>query len=71
MSVHRIETTVAKDGTLTLTNLPFHAGDAVEVIILYRAQKLSGQERYPLHGKPIQYVNPTDPVAEEDWAALQ
>jgi hypothetical protein len=71
MNIHRIETTVAKDGTLTLTYLPFHAGDAVEVLILPRAQKLSGQERYPLHGKPIQYVNPTDPVAEEEWAALQ
>ena len=71
MNVHRIETTVANDGTLTLTDLPFHAGEAVEVLILPRAQKLSGQERYPLHGKPIQYVNPTDPVAEEDWAVLQ
>jgi hypothetical protein len=71
MSIHRLETTVTTDGILTLTDLPFHAGDAVEVLILPRAQKLSGQERYPLHGKPIQYVNPTDPVAEEDWAALQ
>ena len=71
MSVHRIETTLAKEGTLTLTNLPFHAGDAVEVLILPRPQKLSGQARYPLHGQPIQYINPTDPVAEEDWAALR
>ena len=71
MSVHRVETTLAADGTLTLTNLPFHAGDAVEVLIVSRSQKLIGQDRYPLHGKPIQYVNPTDPVAEEDWAALQ
>ena len=70
MNVHRIETTVVKDGTLTLTNLPFHAGDAVEVLILPRPHKPIGQERYPLQGKPIQYVNPTDPVAEEDWAAL-
>ena len=71
MSVHRVETTLAKDGTLTLTNLPFHAGDAVEILILPRSQKLIGQQLYPLQGKPIQYVNPTDPVAEEDWAALQ
>ena len=71
MSVHRVETTLVKDGTLTQTNLPFHAGDAVEVLILPRPQKLIGQERYPLHGQPIQYVNPTDPVAEEDWAALR
>ena len=71
MSVHRVETTLTKDGTLTLTNLPFHAGDAVEVLILPRSQKLSGQERYPLHGKPIQYINPTEPVAEDEWAALR
>jgi len=71
MSVHRIETTLAIDGTLTLTNLPFHAGDAVEVLILPRSQKHIGRDRYPLHGKPIQYIDPTDPVADEDWAALQ
>lgn len=70
MSVHRVETTLAADGTLTLTNLPFHAGDVVEVLILPQARKLIGQERYPLHGQPIQYVNPTDPVAEGEWAAL-
>jgi len=32
MSVHRVETTLAKDETLTLTNLPFHVGDTVEVL---------------------------------------
>jgi hypothetical protein len=71
MSVHRVEMTLAKDGTLTLTNLPFHAGEAVEVLILPRLPKFSGQERYPLHGKPIQYLNPTEPVAEDEWAALR
>ena len=71
MSIHRVETTVTSDGTLTLTDLPFHAGDAVEVLIVPRIAKPIGQERYPLHGKAIQYVNPTDSVAEEDWAALQ
>ena len=71
MNVHRVEVTLAKDGTLTITNLPFRAGDAVEVLILPRPQNLSGQERYPLHGKAIQYLNPTDPVAEEEWTALR
>jgi len=47
MRIHRVETTVAKDGTLTLTNLPFHAGAAVEVLILPRSQKQIGQECYP------------------------
>ena len=71
MNEYRIETTLKKDGSLTLTDLPFHAGDAVEVIILSRSEKAAGQKSYPLHGTAIKYVNPTDPVAEEDWAALR
>ena len=71
MSVHRIETTLNQDGTLTLTDLPFQAGDAVEVIILPRQQNLAENKKYPLHGTTIRYINPTDPVAEEDWAALR
>ena len=71
MNVHRIETTLNQDGTLTLTDLPFHAGDAVEIIILPRATKPAGQKNYPLQGTSIEYVDPTDPVAEEDWAALR
>ena len=69
MNAHRIETVLNQDGTLNLVDLPFHAGDAVEVIILPRHQKSSAQMRYPLHGTQIKYINPTDPVAEEDWAA--
>jgi hypothetical protein len=30
-----------------------------------------GQERYPLHGTPLRYDRPTDPVAEEDWEAMK
>jgi len=71
MNVHRIETILNQDGTLNLVDLPFHAGDAVEVIILPRQQKPAGQKGYPLHGTRIKYINPTDPVAEEDWAALR
>ena len=34
MQAYRVETTLTQDGTLTLRNLPFRAGEAVEVIIL-------------------------------------
>ena len=71
MNAHRVETTLNQDGTLTLNDLPFHAGDAVEVLILPRPQKPSGRNRYPLHGTQIKYINPTDPVAEEDWAVIK
>ncbi len=72
MHVHRIETTLEQDGTLTLSDLPFHAGESVEVIILSQATFTSSehQHSYPLRGKPIRYDNPTEPVAQDDWGAL-
>jgi hypothetical protein len=66
---YRLEAVLAVDGTLTLTDLPFQAGDVVDVIIVQRPRPPARQERYPLHGTPIRYGRPTDPVAEEDWEA--
>ena len=71
MTAHRIEATLTEDATLVLHDLPFHAGESVDVIILARpAQRPSGQ-RYPLHGTPIRYERPADPVAPGDWEVLR
>lgn len=67
MLAHRIETIINQDKTLTLENLPFHSGEQVEVIILSRPRRESGQNLYPLRGTTIQYVDPTEPVAQDDW----
>jgi hypothetical protein len=67
MLAHRIEATVKRDKTLTLENLPFHAGERVEIIILSRPQQVSQQDLYPLRGTTIQYIDPTEPVAQNDW----
>ncbi|MBD2214007.1 hypothetical protein H6G27_29685 [Nostoc linckia FACHB-104] len=80
MNAHKIEVVLTEDGTLTLQGLPFHAGDAVEVIILetktpqQQGQKLPklGTNPYPLHNtQPYRYDDPTEPVALEDWEVLQ
>ncbi|MEA5503681.1 hypothetical protein VB735_11290 [Halotia wernerae UHCC 0503] len=80
MNAHKIEVVLTEDGTLTLQDLPFHAGDAVEVIILetktlqHQAQQLpqSGTNPYPMHNtQPYRYDDPTEPVALEDWEVLQ
>jgi hypothetical protein len=44
MNAHKIETILSEDGTLMLKGLPFHAGDAVEVIILERSPSISVNE---------------------------
>ena len=73
MHAHRVETNLEQDGVLTLRDLPFHAGEAVEVIILpQKAQSLpEHQHSYSLRGTPIRYDNPTEPVAQDDWDALR
>ena len=66
MQAYRVETTLEHDGTLTLTNLPLQAGEAVEVIILVRPSAALHQNRYPLRGTPITYRDPPEPVAQSD-----
>jgi hypothetical protein len=75
LQAHRVETTLTQNGTLTLEDLPFQAGEAVEVIVQPTPSPVNSspgpsQNRYPLRGTPIHYPNPTDPVAEQDWEAL-
>ncbi len=71
MNAHKVETVLTEDGTLTLRGLPFHAGDAVEVIIQTPQRQAAlktqiGTNLYPLRGKVIRYDDPTEPVALED-----
>lgn len=71
MSAYRTDATLTKDGTITLDDLPFQAGESVEIIIVSRVVQSSIQTSHPLRGKVIRYDNPTEPVAQEDWEALR
>jgi hypothetical protein len=79
MEAHKIEAVLTEDGTLMLRGLPFHAGDAVEVIILSAktpqnkgaAPSQPETNLYPLRGQVIRYDDPTEPVALSDWEVLQ
>ena len=71
MQAYRIETTLQEDGTLTLQHLPFQAGEPIEIIILTRTPEAHPSSRYPLRGISVQYIDPTEPVAPDDWGAVQ
>ena len=71
MKVYAYEHTIGKEGELSLKNLPFTVGEKVEVIIIPRSKFKTEEKRYPFWGKPITYLNPTDPVAETDWDAYK
>ena len=49
----RIETMLEKDGTLTLKNLPFHAGEAVEVTIRPKAGAAESEGRLASVARPF------------------
>jgi hypothetical protein len=69
MTGHRVEAVLAEDGKLSLENLPFQAGQAVEIFVLPVNRTTVPPDT--LRGSVLQYDRPTDPVAEADWSALQ
>ena len=71
MLAHRIEATVGENRTVTLENLPFHSGEEIEIIILSRPRKKSESNQYPLRGMTVEYIEPMEPVAQEDWEVIQ
>jgi hypothetical protein len=71
MQSYRIETTVSEKGTLVIKDVPFSAGEHVEVIVREMEGSLPNDSRYPLRGTPYQLNQPFDSVAEEEWEALK
>lgn len=66
---HRIEAVLSEDGKLLLDHLPFRAGQTVEVIVLPALRPTP--PCHALRGTVLRYDEPTAPVAEADWGALQ
>jgi hypothetical protein len=73
MEAYKTAAKIGNRGQLRLSNLPFSAGEEVEVILLRLPKPPRGREtanRYPLRGQPFRYDRPLEPVAEDDWEAL-
>ena len=71
MKAYRVEKKIAANGALKLNALPFREGEVVEVIILSREEKKGQMATSPLRGKVIEYKDPTEPVAQDDWEVLK
>jgi hypothetical protein len=66
---HRVELVLTEDGKLSLDQLPFRSGQAVEVIVLPAPSARSVTNT--LLGSVVRYDCPTNPVADADWGVLQ
>jgi hypothetical protein len=77
MNAYKVEMILSEDGALMLKDLPFHVGDAVEVIILERSPSVSTEKLpspvekaedqaepnlYPLRGTVLFYEDPFEPA---------
>jgi len=78
MQAYRIKKKVAPHGKIQLDALPFAEGEVVEIIVLASPQdETVNLEESPqilprsLKGSVLKYVNPTEPVAQDDWIAAQ
>jgi hypothetical protein len=70
MQTYRVEVTVSDNGTVLINNLPFQAGDKVEVFVRGREPVIDKTDPYPLRGTPIRYIDPFESVAEDAWDIL-
>ena len=72
MKAHRLEITLTENGALNLKDLPFQAGESVEIIILENQSSQQQANQRKLKGTIIQYEQPFEPaIPSEDWEALQ
>ena len=62
---------VGADGSVRVDRLPFKVGQAVGITIhpLEAVPRTPSSCRYPLAGLPVEYVEPFEGVASEDWGA--
>jgi hypothetical protein len=65
---HRVEITRQQDGKLSLDNLPFHAGEAIGMI-LAAEPPVQRSNPYPLRGAHVHYDRPFEPVVHDEWSA--
>lgn len=71
MRIYTVEAVIPEDGSIRLEALPFPKGQVVDVIVLARPDKEPGKHKQSLKGTVIKYDFPLEPVAIDDWNALQ
>lgn len=71
MKIYSIKKQMTTNGELILKSLPFKQGETVEVTIQSRDVTPTSAPAADLKGKVIEYLDPTDPVAKDEWDAIK
>jgi hypothetical protein len=65
------ETTVGEHGELVLEGLPFKPGQPVDVLVVSKTAGSTPAGGRSLRESVLDFHEPLEPVASEDWDALQ
>jgi hypothetical protein len=71
VQAHWRETTVGEHGELVLEGLPFEPGQPVEVLVVSKAAVSAAAVGGSLRDSVLEFREPLEPVASEDWDALR
>ena len=71
VEAHWRETTVGEHGELVLEGLPFEPGQPVEVLVVSKTARIGHVGGRSLRDSVLEFREPLEPVASEDWDALQ
>lgn len=71
MRTYSVEKVVTDDGSVQLEALPFPPGELVEVIVQARKRPAQLARMRTLKGSVLKFEQPLEPVAAEEWDALQ
>ncbi len=71
MTAHRVEVKLPPNRQITLKDLPFVPGADLEIILLEKPQGALSVRQNPLWGTAVEYKDPFEPVAVDDWEALK
>ena len=67
-----VQATVGAHGSVTLDQLPYEPGQQVEVTISpISSQAADHKSRYPLSGLRVEYEQPFESVAADEWDAAK
>ena len=71
VQAHWSETTVGEHGEIVLEGLPFEPGQPVEVLVVSKTVESATAEIPNLRGSVLEYHDPLEPIANDDWDALR
>jgi hypothetical protein len=71
VQAHWRETTVGEHGELLLDGLPFEPGQPVEVLVISKTAGSTMHGNSGLRDSVLEYSEPLEPVASDDWDALR